>query len=79
MLNHEEIDEPGPEEVAWPLEKRGGAAFAAEKLASASAARLLSADEMRALGMRLMRLGPPMGWMGALMVLESNRRSARSG
>lgn len=63
----------GPRDVVWPLQTRGDALFAAAKLAELSEARMVSADELRTLGMRLMRCGPPVGWMGALLVLESNR------
>jgi len=36
-------------------------------------ARLLSACELRALGLRLMRSGAPFGWLGAILVVDSNR------
>jgi len=38
----------------------------------------VSADVLRSIGLRLMRYGPPVGWLGAMFVMESNRTSARA-
>ena len=40
-------------------------------------ANLLSPAELRALGLRLMRCGAPVGWMGALLVVEANHMPDR--
>jgi hypothetical protein len=73
-MNQEERTEIGADDVVWPLDQPGGDAFAARRLTEAAAAGLISAEEMRTLGLKLMRYGRPMGWLGALLLIDGNKR-----
>jgi len=58
---------------AEPLEHLHGEAFA-ELLRPGR-----STDELRALAFQLMQCGPPMRWLGALLLVHSNRISNGDG
>jgi len=75
MMMH--VDDGGADDIVWPLAKAEEDAFIAAKLVEAARAGAASADEIRAIGLRLMRCGPPVGWLGALMVIDSNRDRRR--
>jgi hypothetical protein len=69
-------DDLGASDVAWPLEAPTRIALAAIKLVDGDGERAMSRDELRALGLRLMRSGPPVGWLGAMLLMSCNRTSA---
>jgi hypothetical protein len=69
----DERTDAGAADVVWPLEHSSAALFAAEKLQDLTLSRQLSADDLRAIGVELMRLGPPVGWLGALLLLDGQR------
>jgi hypothetical protein len=71
------LDEAGAADVVWPLDGRSAARFAAEKLTELALSRQLSADDLRAIGMELMRCGPPVGWLGALLLMDCQRGGRR--
>jgi hypothetical protein len=67
------LDDAGADDVVWPLDSSSAAAFAAAKLTDLALSRQLSPDDLRAIAMQLMRCGPPVGWLGALLLVEGQR------
>ena len=67
-------DDAGADDVVWPLDSSSAALFAAEKLTDLALSRQLSADDLRVIALELMRCGPPVGWLGALLLLDGRAR-----
>jgi hypothetical protein len=64
-------DDIGSDDVVWPLAPVHSDVFLATRLARAYRDRALSADELRSVAMRLMLGGPPLGWLGAMLLMSS--------
>jgi hypothetical protein len=65
------VDDIGSDDVVWPLAPLHTDVFLAGRLARAYRESAASADELRAIGMRLMLCGPPVGWLGAMLLMSS--------
>ena len=68
------IGETASRDIRWPLEQSyADHVIPRDHLDRLTPPELLSIDQLRAMGLALMRHGPPVGWMGALLLVEANR------
>lgn len=65
------VDDIGSDDVVWPLAPLHTDVLLADQLARAYRHSAASADELRAIAMRLMLCGPPVGWLGAMLLMSS--------
>jgi len=75
-MNRIDMDAVPAWDATGPVATKDVDALAAITIAEARLSRAVSADQLRAIGLGLMRCGPPVGWLGALLVVESNRMSS---
>lgn len=65
------VDDIGSDDVVWPLAPLATDTFLATQLARAYRTGAASTDELRSVAMRLMLSGPPLGWLGAMLLMSS--------